>query len=85
MDSSVIIQIVSTLIFVLTIAILIRSLMSWFPMSPQNPFYQVIYGITDPIIRPLQRIVPKLGMIDISPMVALIILWVIQRVLSYYA
>ncbi len=85
MDSQVIIGILSNLIFVLTIAILIRSLMSWFPVSPQNPIYQVIYGITDPIIKPLQRVVPRLGMIDISPMVAMIILLVIQQVLAQYA
>lgn len=83
--SSTIVGILANLIFVLTIAILIRSLMSWFPVSPQNPFYQVIYGITDPIIKPLQRVVPKLGMIDITPMVAMIILLVVQQILVQYA
>lgn len=83
--ASAIIGIISNLIFVLTIAILIRSLMSWFPISPMNPFYQLIHGITDPIIRPLQRVVPRLGMIDITPMVAMIILLVVQQVLVQYA
>ncbi len=81
---STIVGILSNLIFVLTIAILIRSLMSWFPVSPQNPIYQVIFGITDPIIRPLQRVVPRLGMIDITPMVAMIILLVVQQILVQY-
>lgn len=83
--ASTIVGILSNLIFVLTIAILIRSLMSWFPVSPQNPFYQVIYGITDPIIRPLQRVVPRLGRIDITPMVAMIILLVVQQILVQFA
>ncbi len=83
--TSTIIEILSTLIFVLTIAILIRSLMSWFPVNPMNPIYQLIYGITDPIIKPLQRVVPRLGMIDITPMVAMIILLVLNRILLQYA
>ena len=37
--------------------------------------------VTDPIMRPLRRVIPPLGMIDITPMVAIILLIVLQRII----
>ena len=71
---------VSLLFWALELAILIRVLLSWFRPNPYNPFVQAIYQITEPIMGPLRRIIPPLGMIDITPMVALIILQIIQEI-----
>jgi len=54
--------------------IIARSLMSWFPNARQNRIVELLYQITDPILLPLQRLVPRIGMIDISPIVAVLIL-----------
>jgi YggT family protein len=70
------------LVNILTWAIIIRALMSWFNPSPENPIVRFINEITDPILIPLQRIVPRIGMIDITPIVAIILLNVIQYVLE---
>ena len=51
-----------------------RSLMSWFPNARRNQIVQLLYQITDPILVPLQRLVPRIGMIDITPIVAVLIL-----------
>ena len=64
----------------LELAILIRVLLSWIRPNPYNPFVQAIYQITEPIMGPLRRVIPPLGMIDITPMVALIILQIIQGI-----
>jgi len=69
---------VSLLFWALELAILIRVLMSWIRPNPYNPFVQAIYQITEPIMGPLRRIIPPLGMIDITPMVALIILQIVR-------
>jgi YggT family protein len=66
-------------------AILIRVLLSWLPMAgiridPYNPLIRLLYSITDPILEPLRRYT-TIGMIDLSPIVALIGLQVIQRIL----
>ena len=66
-------------------AILIRVLISWLPMAgiridPYNPIIRLLYSITDPILEPLRRYT-TVGMIDLSPIVALIGLQVIQRIL----
>lgn len=84
--SNYLLQFVNILVNILLIAIVIRALMSWFPApSPESPFYiirQIIYQITDPIIEPIRRVMPSMGMLDLSPMVAMILLIVIQRILA---
>ncbi len=54
--------------------IIARSLMSWFPNARGNQIVELLYQITDPILVPLQRLIPRIGMIDISPMAAVLIL-----------
>ena len=55
-------------------------LFSWIRPDPYSPFVRIIVQITDPILQPLRRVIPPLGMIDITPMVALIGLSIIQQV-----
>jgi YggT family protein len=71
-----------TLIFILNFAIIIRALMSWFNPSPENPIVRIILEITEPVLAPLRRIVPRIGMIDITPIVAILLLNVIQAMLE---
>jgi YggT family protein len=70
---------------VLFLAIVGRALLSWFPVRPGNPFYPlavILHQITEPILGPLRRIIPTIGMIDISPLVALFLLQFIQYALQ---
>ena len=55
-----------------------RSLLSWFPDTRNHPLVDLLHQITDPIIVPIQRIVPRMGMFDISPMIAFIVLQIIS-------
>jgi len=72
---------VNLLFWVVQTAILIRVLLSWFRLDPYHPFVQIIHQITEPILGPLRRIVPSIGMIDITPVIALIILQIVQGML----
>jgi YggT family protein len=72
-----VVQIIITLCYVLIVALIIRSLMSWLPLDPHNVFVNIVHTITEPILAPLRRIVPRLEMIDLSPMLAIILLYVI--------
>ena len=66
-------------------AIFVRVLLSWVITDPRNPLITVLDQITQPILAPLRRVVPRLGMFDITPMVAMIILIAIQRmVMNFY-
>ncbi len=71
-----------SLIFLsLQIAILLRVLFSFIQPSPYNPIVQLVVAITEPLMAPLRLVIPPLGMFDITPMVALIILGIVQRVI----
>jgi YggT family protein len=63
---------------VLYFAIIARALLSWFSMGPHNPVIKILFDITEPILAPLRSIIPRIGMIDISPIVALLILGLIR-------
>lgn len=66
----------------LIIAIFARVILTWFPqMSPTNPLVKMVFTVTEPILGPIRRLLPRMGMFDLSPMIALILIVVIQRVL----
>lgn len=67
---------------ILSFAIFVRAILSWFPISPNNSFVVVLYQVTEPFIAPLRRVIPMLGMIDITPLVAMIILQIVGTTLS---
>ena len=74
--------ILNLLFTVLSIAVIARALLSWFDPTMRFPISQLIVDLTEPIIAPIRRIVPPIGgMIDLSPLVALILLQVIERVI----
>jgi YggT family protein len=39
----------------------------------------MLYRLTEPALRPLKRIIPPLGGVDISPIILLLLLWLVQR------
>jgi YggT family protein len=62
-------------VMVVTIGIFLRILFSWINVSPyQNEFAGLVYRLTDPIINPIRRVVPPVGGLDFSPMIALFLL-----------
>ena len=68
---------------VLSFIIFIRVILSWFTTSTYSPIVVFLDRITGPILAPLRRIIPRIGMVDITPLVAMIILLVISSLLSY--
>jgi len=59
-------------------AVIARSLLSWFPIDQSSPLFQVLHRVTEPIVEPIRRIMPNTGMIDLSPMVAIMVIIVMQ-------
>lgn len=60
-----------------TLLILIRIIMSWVT-SAANRFLRVLSRLTDPVLEPFRRIIPPLGMFDISPIVVFLLLNFLQ-------
>ena len=74
---SFLINFISIFAQVLSLAIFIRALLSWFPLKAENPLVVVLVQVTDPVLIPLRRLIPAVGMFDLTPMIAIILLNVI--------
>jgi len=70
-----------TLFTVYTFMLLARVLGSWFPRLAQSRFMRFIGFYTDPYLNIFRKIIPPLGMIDLSPMVAFFALQIIHHML----
>ncbi|MBR6401385.1 MAG: YggT family protein [Firmicutes bacterium] len=83
---SIISEVLVTFINILDYAILIRCIMSWFPISRDNPFYKLMYSITEPILGPVRNMVARspiggsMRMLDFSPIIAMLLLSGIEQV-----
>jgi YggT family protein len=66
---------------ILQIALLVRVISTWLPVSPYSRWIRWSYVLTDWMIRPLQRVVPRVGMIDITPIVAWLLLRLAESVI----
>jgi YggT family protein len=68
----------STLFSVLMIALFVRVIASWFGISPYRPWMRLAIGLTEWLIGPIRRILPPVGMIDFSPLVAWLVLSLVR-------
>jgi len=68
---------------VLTLAIIVRVIVFWFSPRPTSRLAIFLLQITEPFLRPLRRIVPRAGVFDFTPMVAIVILMLISYLLGY--
>lgn len=69
-------------IAILQIAIIVRIVSSLFRISPYSAWVRWAYRLSEPILGPLRRVLPPLGMFDISPIVAWLLLeWVVRPLL----
>jgi YggT family protein len=75
-------QFIDLLFTALIFAIIARALLSWFNLAPGNPLVRMLNDVTEPILAPLRRVIPTIGMIDITPLVAILLLEFVQRILK---
>ena len=78
------ISVVLLLIRVLIFAIFARAIITWFPIDRNGPIVRTLDAITEPVLEPLRRVIPAMGAVDISPMVAILLLVFIQGLLNSY-
>lgn len=64
---------------VLKLAIWVSVLASWFSISPYSKFMRVVHGLTDWIVEPIRRVMPRIGMLDFSPLIAYFVLSFAER------
>lgn len=72
--------------------VLAMIIMSWLitfnVINTRNQFVDMVWrallGLTDPVLRPIRRLLPRFSGIDISPIILFLIIFFIQRVIVYY-
>ena len=67
---------------ILTYAIIIHVILSWFITRRQNLIMLLLNDITGPLLAPLRRVIPRLGIFDLSSLIAIGILYLIPFILS---
>lgn len=75
------IRFISILFQLLNLAIIARVLLSWFNVRPDHPVVSFLFQITEPVLAPIRRVVPIIGMLDISPIIAIILLELLRNLL----
>lgn len=70
-----------TLLWVLSIAIIARTLVSWFDPAGRSSIARILIDVTEPVVRPIRQVMPQTGMIDFSPLVALLLIFLLQTIL----
>ena len=63
------------------LVILVRVLMSWFQGSMNNRFGYFIYSITEPLLGFIRNLMPRTGMLDLSPLIAFFLLSLLQELI----
>lgn len=68
---------------VLTLIILVRTILSWISPGQNNTLTRILYQVTEPLLAPIRRIIPRFSTLDFSPLVAIILLQIIATLLTY--
>ncbi|MBE0690290.1 MAG: YggT family protein [Anaerolineae bacterium] len=70
------------ILLIVELLIFARALLSWFPtVDRSNPIVRFIYQATEPILEPIRKLMPKGSMVDFSPLIVLLIIWVLMQAL----
>src|SRR5688500_14618400 len=84
------IDIVQMLLWVLSIIIIVQAVLSWLiafnVINRSSDFVRAVWTalerLTEPVYRPIRRVMPDFGGIDFTPLVAILIIWVLDRPLE---
>lgn len=68
----------SFLFNILYIILVVRIIISWVGADPYNEIVRVVYSVTEPILAPFRRLPLQMGAIDLSPILAFLLLSVLQ-------
>lgn len=79
---AVLADLIRTVVWIFMIALIIQAIMSWVGNSYGNPMGSLLDSLTAPLLDPIRKFVPLIGMVDLSPLVAILLLQVVLIALS---
>jgi YggT family protein len=75
---------IAQLLYLYTLAIFARAILSFFPIRPGSPIApvaQFLYRITEPVLAPIRRALPSMGGLDLSPLVVILGIQILTGIL----
>jgi len=76
-------KVLDTLLEIYLWIVIIRALISWVNPDPYNPIVQFLTRVTEPVLKPIRKMLPpwKMGGLDISPLIVILIIYFLQYAL----
>ncbi len=74
-------RLLATLVDVYSLVVLAAVVMSWAQVDVRHPAARTVYNLTEPVLAPIRRLLPAVGGLDFSPMVALLALRILRGLL----
>ncbi len=78
---TLLIQLIGAIQFILVLMILVSVILSYF-MDPYHPVRRFLDSIVEPMLAPIRRIVPLVGMLDFSPLILIVLIQLIGNLLT---
>ena len=72
------VELISLGFYVFLFSIFILALLSWINPSQYSPVNNLLHQITDPVLRPVRKLLPPMSGMDLSPMFAMVGLWLLK-------
>jgi YggT family protein len=83
----IILEVLNLYAWLLIAAAILSWLVAFNVVNTRNQFVgavvEFLYRITEPVLRPIRSVIPSIGGLDISPIIAILIIWFIQKVIVY--
>ena len=76
------ISLIQLVVWIVAAVLILNSLISFTPLEPWHPVRRILNQLAEPIVRPFRNIVPPTGMIDFTPMIALVVVIIVGRILE---
>jgi YggT family protein len=83
MSGAVLAQMIGLLANLLIILIFVWVIVSWI-LSPYHPIREALDRIVEPMLAPIRRVIPSVGMLDLSPMILMILIELVSRILQSF-
>lgn len=77
--NQVLLTIITTIANILSLVIIVNAILSWF-LPPLHPIRETLDRILQPIYTPIRKVIPPLGMMDITPIVLLLLIYVVEQI-----
>ncbi len=87
--AALLIQVLELYKWIVIIAVIVSWLTAFNVINEHNNFVRsllrILYNLTEPVFRPIRRLIPAMGGLDLSPLIVLLLIWFLQYTIQYLA